>query len=302
MQEGYSRTPISSLDNLAAALSVGKPELTYFANNMGKHVQRKVKPKKDGKLRYITAPTKRLTEILQRVKTVFFEDYTYPDYVFGLGGNSLRDHAGTHSGKRELVQADLTDFFPSIHHTAVYGMWLNQFSVPPEVARILTMLTTFEGRLQQGFATSSHIAGVVALPLTHGLNEHCLSNGMRFSQYVDDLNFSGTDIDKRELFKKLILLARANGLSVKKRKTGSFNSKTGKSITGVSVYGDRLRAPRDVRRRAASALKALSSQPGDKSLLTSVRGYQRHLSHLNAADGKKYKAKVDKLIEVNKLH
>jgi hypothetical protein len=296
MQEGSIGSAITSLDDLATTLYVQKSELTHYANNMGKHVRRVTKTKKDGKPRHIIAPSKKLTTILQRVKTVFFDDYTYPDYVFGLGGNTLKDHATVHAGDNELVQADLTDFFLSIKHTAVYDMWLKHFSLPHEVARILTMLTTFEYRLQQGFATSSHIAAVIAMPLTGELNVHCQANAMSFSQYVDDLNFSGKTIDKRALFKTLISSARANGLSVKKRKTDSFNAQTGKAITGVSTHGSKLRATRNIRQRAAATLKALSAHPQDKLILKSARGYQGYLAHINAADGVKYKAKIDRII------
>jgi len=264
---------------------------------MGKHVRHVTKTKKDGKPRHIIAPSKKLTAILRQVKAVFFDDYVYPDYVFGLGGNTLKDHAAVHAGENELVQADLTDFFPSIGHTAVYDMWLTHFQLPHEVARILTMLTTFDYRLQQGFATSSHIAAVVAMPLTRGLDTHCQANGMSFSQYVDDLNFSGKTIDKQELFKQLISLARTNGLSVKKRKTGAFNAKTGKSITGVSAHGSSLRATRNIRQRAALTLKALGARPDDKGLAKSARGYQGYLAHINNADGERYKAKVNKIVQ-----
>lgn len=295
MQEGYTGKPVISLDDLSIVLSVPKDELVYFANNISNHVRQWEKLKKSGKPRTIVAPSKRLTVILQRIKVVFFDDYNYPGYVYGLGKRTLRDHARVHVGNRELIQADLTNFFPSIGHVAVHNMWLEHFSVSTEVARILTQLTTFKGRLQQGFATSSHIASIVALPLTKGLYSHCQANGVTFSQYVDDLNFSGKAIDKRLLFRELITLTRASALAVNKKKTVFRNVDIGKTITGVSVYGQRLRAPKLVRQRAINALNALAKSPKDDKLRKQVSGYQGYLKHLNKVDGQKYKQRAKRI-------
>jgi RNA-directed DNA polymerase len=292
MEEGYHGTNINNLDKLSSVLCIPKNELVYFANNLDKHVHRITKPKKNGKSRDILAPSKQVTAILQRIKIVFFDDYTYPHYVFGLGGNSLKDHASVHATENELIQADLRDFFPSIHYKLVYSMWINDFALPTEVARILTKLTTFNAHLQQGFATSSHIAAVIAGPLTYGLHAYCKGNGIAFSQYVDDLNFSGTHINKQALFKVLIDLARKHGFSVKKQKTGVFSANIGKTITGVSVYRRRTRAPKRIRQRAIIALIALSEHPKNEQAQKRVKGYFGHLNHLSKQDGKSYKRKI----------
>lgn len=299
MSEGYNGKTIKNLDELSDALCIGKPELIYHANNVGKNVSQFPKPKKNGKPRVITAPSKNLGLILSRLKVVFFDNYIYPSYVFGLGGNTLLDHADVHPAHLELVQADLSDFFPSINNNLVYKMWVSDFGVGPDLARTLTMLTTYNFSLSQGFATSSHIAGVVAKPFTTAMHDHCQNEGLNFSQYVDDLNFSGDHIEKRSLFKNLIAQARQCGFSIKKQKTQVTGPRVGKKITGTSVFADRMRAPRDVRRKAALALLALAADPGNKKLYKTALAYKGYLKHMNKRDGLRYESRLNSLLSLH---
>jgi RNA-directed DNA polymerase len=295
LQERYNGPRVGSVDELAKLICIKKNELIYYANNLEKHVHKITKLKKNGSPRHITAPGKRLSTILYRIKVVFFDEYCYPEYVFGLGGKTLKDHALVHAGNKELIQTDLTDFFPSITYRSIFRMWSNEFGCHPDVARILTKLTSLNGSLQQGFPTSSHIAAVIALPFTEAMESYCKTQGMMFSQYVDDLNYSGSTLDKRNLFINIITHSRRNGFSINKRKTKTTNSSTGKTITGVSAHENRLRASRAIRNRAARVLKEYSQSPRSETLRRRVSGYHRYLTHLSKTDGRYYRSKIDKI-------
>jgi RNA-directed DNA polymerase len=281
-----------SIDALAQALGVGVGELLYCMDNMDNMVHAKITHKKDGSPRRLVAPTKRLKDLQRKVKDLFFAEYEFPGYVYGLGKNTLAQHARLHAGKKQLVQVDLRDFFPSIDNEKVYRMWAVVFRQPPTISRVLTRLTTQASRLQQGFPTSSHIAAVVAMPMTGSIQSYCESNGLGFSQYVDDLNLSGIKIDHAQLFKLLVCAARRSGFSIKPRKTKVTNSRTGKIITGVSLFGTRVRTPRATRRRAIDALKALSANPSDASARKRAYGYARHMLGLSREEGANYLRKV----------
>jgi len=298
-----NKVTIVTIQDIAKLIGISVAQMEYFANNLRKHVVEYETPKKHRptEKRIITAPSKDLKILLRAIKGYILDEYLYPDYTYGLGVKTLRQHAELHAGDKELVQVDIRDFYPSLNYKLVYKMWIDDFGFDARAARILTKLTSMDGGLKQGFPTSSHIAAIVAKSLTGELNDFCLLNNLRFSQYVDDLNISGADIDKRKLFKSIIPMARKVGLTIKKSKTTVRNTSNGKKITGVSLYGQRTRATKAVRQNAIQAMKAFRRSPSDKMMLRRVNGYLGFIRHLSRADGKKY-AKMKKQNIASKKH
>lgn len=293
----YNGKSIKHLATLSSILGSTPEELGYLSLNMTRnvHIYNVKKSNSAAALREITSPSKRLKQIQKNIKDYILADCTYEPYMYGLGGNTLREHAFVHQGNVTLVQVDIKQFYPSISHTLVYSMWLNKFNFSSEVARILTKLTTMQGGLKQGFPTSSHIAAIVAEDFTKEINQYCTKNDMKFTQYVDDLNLSGRDINYRMVFKLVVPMGRKYGLSINKSKTRISHEMTGKSITGVSIIDQRTRATKVVRRKATNALKSLAESPNDEHLKRRVSGYAGYLKHLKKSDGKKYKKLINKI-------
>lgn len=287
---------INSRDDLCEALGETHGSLEYFSRNVAKHVSVGTKPKKNGKAREYLAPSKELKLIQRRIKEQFFDGYSYPDYCYGLGVKTLREHAHVHAGRREMAQLDLRDFFPSISHTRVYEMWIREFGLPADIARLLTKLTTLKGRLPQGFPTSSHIAAIVARQFTDEIERYCRDQGVTFTLYVDDINFSATSLNKRDVFKTVISLAHKSGFSIKKAKTSVRSREVGKEVTGVSIVNNRIRPTREIRKRAILALKDLASNPADLRARRRVMGYWRYIRHLNGVDARHYARSINVIL------
>ncbi len=293
----YTGSNVKDVATLSSILGSNPKELGYLSLNMDKNVRTHTiaKPNAPKELREITAPSKKLKQIQRNIKDYILADYTYASYVYGLGGNTLKDHALVHRGKTTLVQVDIKQFYPSISNKLVYKMWVKSFGFSPEVSRMLTKLTTMHGGLKQGFPTSSHIAAIVAEGLTQEINLYCATNGLKFTQYVDDLNVSGHNIDYRMIFKVIVPMGRKYNLSIKKNKTRVNHEQTGKEITGVSLLNQRTRATKAVRSKAIRALKGLADSPQDEHMKRRVAGYTGFLRHLKKSDGKKYKKLVKKI-------
>lgn len=281
---------VETLEDVSKLIGVSVGSLTYFANNMNLHVKEHREKKTSGSgTRLITAPSGALKSVLRSIKDNILLEYQYPAYVFGLGGNTLKDHGMIHAGAVTTVKLDITDFYPSLKNEWVYDMWRREFDFNDETARILTKLTTLHGGLTQGFPTSSHIAAIVAEDFTQSLNTYARDHTLKFSQYVDDLNLSGKHIEARPLFKAAVTLARESGLSIKRRKTKVTSPKDGKVITGAAVYNFQTRATKHVRQRAIQALKALEAEPTSEYNQKRVRGYAGFLKHLKSSDGQHYR-------------
>lgn len=299
--KNYTSKSVKDMATLSSILGSTPQELAYLSLNMDKNVRihNIVKPNAPGELREITAPSKKLKQIQRNIKDYILTDYTYASYVYGLGGNTLKDHASVHKGRTTLVQVDIKQFYPSISNRLVYKMWVESFGFSPEISRVLTKLTTMHGGLKQGFPTSSHIAAIVAEGLTEEINLYCETNKLKFTQYVDDLNISGHNIDYRMIFKVIVPMGRKYNLSIKKNKTRVNHEQTGKKITGVSLLNQRTRATKEVRRKAIRALKNLADAPQDDHMKRIVAGYTGFLKHLKRSDGKKYKKLVKKIQKNN---
>lgn len=285
---------VNDLASLSKVLGVDTKVLVYSANNLSKLVRDFEIPKKSGGKRGITEPNSALKALQRNIKTILLDDYKYPGYVFGLGGNTLKDNAKPHTGKLNTIKIDLKDFYPSIGYAPVYKMWRGKFGFDHDSARILSKLTTLNNQLKQGFPTSSHIATIVAEEFTQAINAYSKTKGYHFGQYIDDLNISGKKIDYREFFKMIIPLSRKYGFHIKLQKTKVTSPLNGKVITGVSIYNQRLRASRDIRHRAIRALKDFSQNNQDESAFRSVQGYMGFLRHINKKDGNKYKELINK--------
>lgn len=293
----YIGKSINDLQTLSSILGSKPAELGYLSLNMEKNVRTYSVPKKHAltETRTITAPNEKLKRIQRKIKDQFLDNYMYEPYVYGLGGNTLKDHASVHKGAKVLVQIDIRDFYPSISHNLVFKMWVEKFGFPADIARVLTKLTTMKGGLMQGFPTSSHVATIVAEDFTLALDNHCKSNSLSFSQYVDDFNISGDGIDYRSIFKLVVATGRKYGLSIKRKKTRVNSKLVGKKITGVALTNQRTRATRDVRQRAIRALKDLATRPENEYFQKRVDGYGGFLKHLKKRDGSKYKKLIKKI-------
>lgn len=282
----YAGPQFKDIDELASRLNIPANQLIGISRNLKSYIHPIHATKKDGTPRKIMAPNKILMSLLSEVKSIILEEYKYPDYSYGLGKKSLRDHALVHDPNNALIKFDIRDFFPSITHKAVFEMWKKDFKFPHDVASILTRLTTYKGSLQQGFPTSSHIAAIVSSEFSDQVDSYCRTNKIAFSQYVDDFNLSSPNLNIKTTFQQLMLLANSNRIPLKKRKTQFYPAKTNKIVTGVSVGNNMVRAPRYIRKRAYAALKTYSSNPEDKITEARFHGYVRYLSGLRKRDGK----------------
>ena len=99
-----------------------------------------------GKPRLIEPPSEDLKIIQKRIKQMLGK-IVVPDNVFsGIKGRSYTDNARMHIGvkRRNLFKIDLTAFFPSISREKVYRFFYEELCCSPDVAAVLTNLTTID--------------------------------------------------------------------------------------------------------------------------------------------------------------
>ena len=231
-----------SINKLAVELGVPRTVLENVSKNKSRYYRpyTKLEKKRDGtvKERRIDNPNKSIRAIQKRINKRMLRPVCaeLPEYMTGcIPGRSARDNARPHKASAAILSVDITNCFPSIKSSQVYEIFRDSFGCSPPVAKILTKLTTYGNRLPQGAPTSPSLCNLVLQPLVVELHQISSDLNLDFTQYVDDLTFSGT----AEVLKKnqtLILnTVEKHGFEVNARKLKLTRRSQRMEVTGLVV-------------------------------------------------------------------
>lgn len=231
--------PIGSIKVLAGALSVTQDALVDIAL----HSERYYDPnppelKKSGGTRQHYTVLCPLERIQGHIKTRILNRVHYPDYIFGVPETDYVKNARLHTGKRIVIREDARDFYDSVPVDAVRRMWQYFFNFPPDVADLLTQLTTYKGSLPQGACTSTDIADLVFWDKEPQLEFTLRSLGFVYSRYVDDITVSSNQFvnvaNISDIKRRIHGMLRSMGV-----KQNRFKAKNGITTSGhrQSVHG-----------------------------------------------------------------
>lgn len=182
--------------------------------------------------RPINAPVKKLKEVQSKLLINVLYQIKLPEYFFG--GIKKKDavlNARFHQGNKYFFLTDLKDFYPSVHFTSVEKA-LRKEGFYPDVAKLITRLSTKEGAIPQGCPTSSFLASLVIYHSCGDLFEKLKMEGLTVSVYVDDITIS-SPIDFKNKTIGILDDLRNRGLKINFEKTHycTFNPK----VTGIQV-------------------------------------------------------------------
>jgi len=239
---------IKTVKHLAFVLKISPQELLQLANTVDNFYYTINEPKLDKDnnpkfkkglqlFRTLNPSTKNLKVIQSRIQRNIISKIELPDYAYGaVKGRDNVKNALKHRGKKYNFTTDLSNYFPSITNSQVYNMFVeNDFS--PTVARILTQLTTYKGKLPQGAPTSPTISNLVFVKT--GLKLQALANvhNLTFTSFIDDLTFS-SKTDFKELIPDLIQVILDDNFIISHQKT--FYRTYRPTVTGVIVTNNYL--------------------------------------------------------------
>lgn len=188
--------PIARTEALASILSTTPAELIALAENVPSLWKPgKVLKKKDGKPRHTHDARKALKVMHERIKNRLLKQVDYPRYLLGGISDRLtpRDyyrHAALHAKKKILISEDIQDFFPSTTAEVVRDIWQRFFNFHPDVAELLTRLTTHEGVLPQGWKTSGYLANLALWRREPDFVAQLHRQGFAYSRFMDDVTVS----------------------------------------------------------------------------------------------------------------
>ena len=220
------------------AQDVFNVDLTFFerlANNNSNY--RVFDIQQGDKTRQVEMP-KPILERIHRRLFVLFERVEKPEYLqSGVKGRSYITNARLHVGRVPLVKLDVKKFYPSVNSARVYRFFHETMQCSPDVAGVLTKLTTYDGHVPTGSCVSQLLSFFAAKPMFDELDLLAVKQELCFSCYVDDMTFSGIQATPKFLWAAKQIV-HSHGF--KYHKDHSYNAEQQKLVTGVMIDGDRI--------------------------------------------------------------
>ena len=266
---------ITNRRHLLAILGLKQHELTQLIIDIPKlyttYIKRELK--KDGKIkeREICPSIGKLKIIQSRIKNRILDKHQLPEYIQGgRKGKDSISNAAEHRGKHFRFCLDLKNFFPSVKNARVNRVLL-KLGYTPEIAHIITKLITFGNKVPQGAPTSTSITNLVFYTEVDIQIEKLIAGqGITYTRYVDDLNFSSQQDFKEHSLEIIKIISDAN-FKLSRNKTFYKIGKV--DITGVEVKQNVLKPTTKLKAKLEEVDR---SEP-------SKAGIQNHIRRIKAA-------------------
>ena len=181
---------------LASILHIKPSLLDVLANqpHYRPYVKTKILPNGKTKERLIDNPGEEIKSVQAIINRTLLQPAVnkLPPFIHGARpGIGITASATLHAAQPAILALDIANCFPSINSEMVYRLFRHRFGYSHKVATLLTRLTTFNNHLPQGSPTSPSLCNLILAPMSEQLFNLGQSLDLRFSQYVDDLYYSG---------------------------------------------------------------------------------------------------------------
>lgn len=280
---------------LASRLGYGKERLLEVIANAPKYY----KPfhlesvKKDGskKTRHIDNPTKKLP--LRELQIAINKELLIPEtgklnplLVGGVKKRKMIEHIAPHIGKKTIICMDLTNCFPNISYAQIVGVW-RSLGYSLKLAKLLASATTFRGYLPQGAPTSSMLCNFALNPMASELEAEMRSRSLDYTQYIDDLSFSGDDdIVVREMVNIVYDVVPKYGQHINRKKTDIMDAKHKQEMMNIGL-NSRVKVNSGYIDKVKRRIKGLAESGGiiDGYTNLSIGGQVLHVSKYDRKAG-----------------
>ncbi len=269
---------LSSPADLAKAMDISISQLRWLAFHSEAptrvHYVSFDVPKKSGGMRRLSAPHQKLANVQHWILTNILNLLPVHKNAHGfVAQHSVLTNAEPHVGATVVINADLSNFFPTITFPRVDGMF-RKIGYSPAVATILALLCTEAPRqalkfgeeiyhaatgpraLPQGACTSPAISNQIALKLDRRMSSMASTLGWTYSRYADDLTWSTigeVTPSVGYVLARMRHLVDDEGFALNHTKTRIQRRSQQQSVTGV-VVNSRLSVPRSTIREIRAIL------------------------------------------------
>ena len=302
-------TQFSSIDSLARRLGVPEGKLLHISENVDKYwLPGKTIEKSDGSKRYTHNAKPQLKGIHGSIKRNILKPTQYPHFLHGsLPKRSIYTNARNHTRKSVLINEDIANFYPSTRGNVVLDIWKRFYKCSPEVASVLTRLTTHENMLPQGWICSSYIANLVFWDSELELYNRLKKRGFEYTRLADDVSVSTARYyDKHELtwvISKINAIFASRGYRIKRRKHTIKTRSSRQLVNNQLVNNIDVGLPIEQRKIIRSAIQRLEAEyytgaAGNKIYFSKWQQIAGKVGRLKSGHSKQYRMLRQRLLKI----
>lgn len=310
---------ISNVNELSLFLGIDYLQLLSIANNP-KYEKFKIK-KKTGGHRIILAPSSTHKQFQKRINNMLQVAYNFndPNCVYGFNSSQpehIKANAQHHINKKNLLNIDIKDFFPSITSVMVRGMFMSlPFIYNEQLATLLAMLTTYNNMLPTGAPSSPIISNFIFIDADKQLLDLAKKYKLIYTRYADDLSFSSNNEITDEMIGNITKIIEGFGFKLNPKKYRLLNNYNRQTVTGITV-NEKVNINRKYIRKIRAILHNIETQgvitasvryfnliePDAiyaSKLINSVRGKIEFIGFIRGRDDKIYTNFLNRILEFN---
>jgi hypothetical protein len=248
------------------------------------HYRHFTKPKKDGSARQLAEPDAKLKKVQYAILKRYLQGEMFHPAALGFRRKkSIADHVWAHAGADLIITADIEDFFPSTTVWRIENWWQNQFPESENAARLLTILTTYQGSLPQGAPTSPALSNLVNIRMDSRLENLVKQSGGRYTRYCDDMVFSwqGYPHVPADFERSARAILRENGYALHPQKGWRvYQRKDEPEITGVILNKHGTVSLPPAMKKLIQEMERRQN-PADEARLAGYKGYEKMIEGKN---------------------
>lgn len=204
--------------------------------------------KRNGKDRTIAQPARDIKLIQRFMVAELLEKMPVHDCAFAyVKGKGIRANAERHCHSSFILKLDFKDFFPSIKPDDLLRRIAHKidFAFSVEDRRALSHLFFWKPRrsidlqLSVGAPSSPIISNIVMYEFDNRVNDFCISQGISYTRYADDLCFSTTQrnllCNVHDFVLSLLTEIESPRLVLNSDKTINVSKKYLRTVTGLVI-------------------------------------------------------------------
>ena len=271
---------LKSRNNIAGLLNIKLQRLTYLLyvqSEYKKYTEFEIRKRKGG-VRTILAPVTQL-KYLQKSLNSFLQ-ICYENKISAHGfikGKSIITNAEKHIKKKNILNVDIKDFFPSINFGRVRGLFLNApFNFSNAVASMLAQICCVHNQLPQGSPSSPIISNMICRRLDTKLMKLAQRYYCTYTRYADDITFSNNKYRLPEnLSDEISKIIREEGFEVNEAKIRNQTRIRRQEVTGLTV-NEKVNINRKYIRKVRAILHSWETEGYENAAKKYFNKYDRH--------------------------
>lgn len=301
---GIEPLNIHTIGDLEHRLGMSRDKLLHLAKNASSYyapclLEKPERPfakkKKKPKVRQIDRPIGDLVDLQARIYDSLLRNLQLPEHICGgVKGRSVLSNVAHHQNASLIVSVDIKDFFPSITPRHVHHVWRKVLKCSRQVAKLLTKITTVDGRLPQGSPVSMSLSNLVLYSIDRNIRRAAMAHGVTYSSYVDDLPLSGCNA--RKLIPIVVATLKSAGFRISRSKLKVMGAGAQKIVNGV-VVGKKPSLSKQRRKHIRAAFYRLRDirEEDRESYVASLKGRVMYAASINPDQAKTFKAALSSI-------